>query len=83
MLQRDTNPLPQSGEPTGASVIDLYRNHVKLRQSPRTLSERQHYLQRFAEGHGWRKVNDQDCLAFHLASWLDANRQWQSDWTLA
>ena len=39
--------------------------------------------QRFAETHGFRRVNDKDCLPFHLTSWLDAHPQWESDWTKA
>ncbi len=80
---RDLNPRPESGELTVAAVIDLYLTHVKGKLSPRTLYERKLYLQRFADAHGFRRVNDKDCLPFHMTSWLDAHPQWESDWTKA
>jgi integrase len=78
---RDVNPAPESDEPTVASVIELYLAHAGRKLGERTLYERKHYLQAFAELHGWRKVKD--CLPFHLTSWIDANPQWKSDWTVA
>jgi integrase len=83
MLQRANNPAPENGEHTVASIIDAYLTHAKRDYAERTLYERQRYLQMFAESHGWRKVNDKDCLPFHLTSWLDAHQGWKSDWTLA
>ena len=83
MLQRDKNPTPQRGKHTVASIIDLYLNHAKNHYGERSLSEGQHYLQLFAEAHGWREVNDQDCPPFHLTSWLDAHPQWKRAWTVA
>lgn len=29
----------------------------------------------FAEVHGFRRVNDTDCLPFHLTSWIDAHAE--------
>jgi integrase len=78
---RDLNPAPESGELTVAAVIDLYLTHAKGNLSERTLYERKLYLQLFAEAHGFRRVNDKDCLPFHLTSWLDAHPEWASDWT--
>jgi integrase len=78
---RDLNPAPESGDLTVAAVIDLYLTHDKGKLAERTLYERKLYLQCFAEAHGFRKVNDRDCLPFHLTSWLDAHPEWASDWT--
>jgi integrase len=78
---RDRNPAPESDQPTVASIIELYLAHAANKLGERTLYERRHYLQAFAEAHGWRKVAA--CLPFHLTSWLDANPQWESDWTVA
>lgn len=78
---RDLNPTPESGRLTVAAVIDLFLEHAKAKYSERTLYERKIILQSFAEAHGWRRVNDKDCLPFHLTSWMDANPQWKSDWT--
>jgi integrase len=82
-LLREKNPAPASDDATVASIIDAYLSSAKKRYSERTYAERQRYLQQFAETHGWRKVNDQDCLPFHLSSWLDDHPDWKSDWTLA
>ncbi len=78
---RDLNPAPEGGEATVASIIDLYLAHAAKKLGERTLYERTHYLQAFAEAHGWRKIAS--CLPFHLTSWLDGNPQWASDWTVA
>jgi hypothetical protein len=61
---RDLNPGPESGSHTVASVIELYLQHAGKRLGERTLYERRHYLQKFAETHGWRRVAD--CKPFHL-----------------
>jgi integrase len=82
MLQREKNPAPESGEHTVASVIDAYLTYAKSRYAACTYYERKRYLQMFAEAHGWRQVNDKDCLPLHLTSWLDAHPDWKSDWTL-
>ena len=37
LLQRDKNPAPATGQPTVASIIDLYLSHANRRYSPRTL----------------------------------------------
>jgi integrase len=78
---RDHNPSPESGELTVAAVIDLYLTHAKTRLSERSLYGRKIYLQSFAEAHGFRRVNDRECLPFHLTSWIDAHPEWESDWT--
>jgi integrase len=80
---RDSNPAPEAGQHTVASVIDLYLEHAKRRYAERSLYERRLLLQAFAEAHGFRTVNDRDCLPFHLTSWLDAHPEWGSDWTKA
>jgi len=79
LFMRDANPAPESAEHTVASVIDLYLGHASKRYAARTLYERRLILQSFAEAHGFRKVNDKDCLPFHLTSWLDAHPEWKSD----
>jgi integrase len=81
LTMRDHNPAPESGELTVAAVIDLYLTHAKTKLSELSLYNRKLYMQSFAEAHGWRKVNDKDCLPFHLTSWLDAHPEWGSDWT--
>lgn len=78
---RATNPEPESGRLTVAAVIDLYIEFAKSRLAPTTLEERKRYFQSFAEAHGFRVVNDRECLPFHLTSWLDAQTEWESDWT--
>src|SRR5262245_34520464 len=78
---RDLNPSPESGELTVAAVIDLYLTHAKTKLSDRSLYGRKLYLQNFAEAHGFRRVNDKDCLPYHLTSWIDAHPEWDSDWT--
>src|SRR6516225_10271254 len=81
MLQRGTNPPPESPEPTVASIFETYLGSARKRLAERSLYERRLILQRFAEAHGFRKVAE--CLPFHLSSWIDANPQWASDWTVA
>ena len=82
LFGRGSNPAPgESAEPTVASIVETYLAYAEKRLGGRTMEERTHYLQAFAEAHGWRKVGD--CLPFHLTSWLDANPQWKSAWTVS
>src|SRR4051794_20445144 len=78
---RELNPEPESGRLTVAAVIDLYIEFAKTRIAPVVLEERTRYFQNFAEEHGYRVVNDKECLPYHLTSWLDAHPEWASDWT--
>jgi integrase len=80
---RDLNPGPESPRHTVASIIDLYLNLHGRAYSDDALAIRRHYLQDFAEAHGWRIVNDKDCLPFHVTSWLESHPDWASDWTKA
>jgi len=80
---KELNANPDSGKLTVAAVIDLYLEHAKTKYAERSLYERRLILQAFAETHGWRKVNDKDCLPFHLTSFIDGNPKWKSDWTKA
>jgi integrase len=78
---RDLNPDPGETGQTVASIIERYLTHAAKHLGERTFYERKHYLQAFAEAHGWRKVAE--CKPFHLTSWFDSNPQWQSTWTLS
>ncbi|MCE9562644.1 MAG: site-specific integrase [Planctomycetes bacterium] len=78
---RETNPEPDSGRLTVAAVINLYIESAKSRIKPTTHEERKRYFQSFAETHGFRVVNDKECLPYHLTSWLDSKLEWESDWT--
>ena len=80
---REAASDPEAKRFTVAGIIDIYLEHAKRYLSKRSLYERKLILQSFAEAHGWRHVNDRACLPFHLTSWIDANPQWQSDWTIA
>ncbi|QEL18593.1 hypothetical protein [Limnoglobus roseus] len=64
-----------------AAVIDLYIEYAKSRLEPATLEERKRYFQSFAESHGFRGVNDRECLPYHLTAWVDSHTEWESDWT--
>jgi integrase len=66
-----------------ADVIDRYLKLHQDKYSERAFTERKRYLQLFAETHGWRKVNDRDCLPVHLEEWLAEHPQWASDWSKA
>jgi hypothetical protein len=72
---------PRSGLPTVASIIEKYLQHAARDYCERSLYERQLLLQSFAEMHGWRRVNDDDCIPYHVTEWLDAHPEWASDWT--
>jgi integrase len=72
---------PRSGPQTVASVIEKYLRHTAKAYSERSLYERRLLLQSFAELHGWRGVNDGDCIPYHVTEWLDAHPEWASDWT--
>jgi integrase len=80
---KELNADPDSGKLTVAAVIDLYLEFAKAKYAERSLYERRLILQAFAETHGWRKVNDKDCLPFHLTSFVGTNPNWKSDWTKA
>jgi integrase len=69
------------GQHTVASVIDRYLTLHRHKYSERAFEERKRYLQLFAEAHGWRKVNDRDCLPVHVEEWLAEHPEWRSDWT--
>jgi integrase len=71
------------GQHTVASVIDRYLTLYRHKYSERAFEERRRYLQLFAEAHGWRKVNDRDCLPVHVEEWLAEHPEWRSDWTKA
>lgn len=67
-------------------VADIIERYLKLHQdkySERAFEERRRYLQQFAEAHGWRKVNDADCLPIHLEEWIAEHPEWKSAWTHA
>lgn len=66
-----------------ADIIDRYLNLHKSSYSERAYAERYRYLQAFAEDHGWRKVNDRDCLPVHIEEWVAAHPEWKSEWTRA
>lgn len=75
-------------DPVGGSlrVADLIERYLKLHQvkySPRAFEERKRYLQLFAEAHGFRKINDRDCLPVHVEEWIAENSGWKSEWTKA
>jgi integrase len=72
---------PVAGGLTAAEVIERYLKLHKDRYSERAFEERRRYLQAFAEAHGWRKVNDRDCLPVHVEEWLAEHPEWASDWT--
>jgi integrase len=78
---RESNPKPESSRLTVAAVIDLYIEFAKSRLDPTTLDERKRYFQSFAEAHGFRVVNDRECLPYHLTAWIDSRTEWASDWT--
>lgn len=81
MTERGSNPPLDSPDHTIASIIDLYLAHIERSRAPRTFANCKYYLQRFAEAHGFRLVRD--CRPIHLTHWIDANRQWVSDWTVS
>jgi integrase len=64
-----------------ADVIERYLRLAKDRYAERAFEERRRYLQLFAEAHGWRKVNDRDCLPVHVEEWLAEHPEWASEWT--
>src|SRR5262245_4572166 len=66
-----------------ADVIDRYLKLSQPKYSERAFEERVRYLQLFAESHGWRRVNDRDCLPIHIEEWVAAHPEWSSDWTKA
>jgi integrase len=79
VLEQAANPPAESSEHTVASVIDLYLTQSKRLYVPQSYANRQHYLQLFAESHGFRLVRE--CLPMHVTMWLDAHTSWASDWT--
>jgi integrase len=66
-----------------ADVIDRYLTLHKGKYSKEAFAERFYYLQLFAEAHGWRKVNDRDCLPVYVSEWIADHADWKSDWTKA
>jgi integrase len=66
-----------------ADVIDRYLALHRAKYSEHAYAERVRVLQLFAEAHGFRKVNDRDCLPVHVESWLAEHPAWKSDWTRA
>lgn len=64
-----------------AHVIDRYLRLTREKYGERAFEERRRYLQLFAFAHGWRKVNDRDCLPVHVEEWIADHPEWSSDWT--
>jgi hypothetical protein len=61
-------------------VIDRYFTNCSRSQNPRGLAERRRLLGLFCESFGSRLVTD--CRPADLVLWLNANTQWQSQWTI-
>jgi hypothetical protein len=80
ILKGTRNDSP-SGRLHVAEVIDRYLTFSQPKYSERAFEERRRYLQLFAEEHGFRPVNDRDCLPVHVEEWLAAHPEWRSDWT--
>jgi integrase len=80
---KGTEHEPQGGRLRVADVIDRYLALHRPNYSEQAFAIRKHYLQLFAEAHGWRKVTDRDCLPVHVEEWLAAHPEWASDWTKA
>jgi integrase len=78
-LEQAANPSAENPEQTVASVIDLFLIYPKRSYAPRTYANLEHYLQRFAEAHGFRLVKDSKLL--HFTAWLDSHAEWASEWT--
>jgi hypothetical protein len=80
------NPHPDSGRHTVASIIERYLDVPFKTLAGESQKARQHYLQSFAEAHGFRPVVDakDDPTAVrkdHVQAWLLAHPEWESDWT--
>ena len=85
-LKQVTNGTKHDALPGGlrvAEVIDRYLTLHKAKYTKEAFEQRYYYLQRFAEAHGFRKVNDRDCLPIHVEEWLAAHPGWKSEWTKA
>jgi integrase len=82
ILKGTRNDTP-AGRLRVADVIDRYLTLNKPKYSDRAFAERWRYLQLFAEEHGFRVVNDRDCLPVHVEEWIAAHPEWRSDWTKA
>src|SRR5205807_4032435 len=67
-----------SAWPTSSSATSA---STRATTAPAPSKERKGYLQLFAEEHGWRKVNDRDCLPVHAEQWVADHPAWRSDWT--
>ena len=70
---------PTVSEHTVASVIDLYLTHSKRLYAPQSYANRHHYLQLFAEAHGFRLIRDA-CPCTSPCGWTP-HTEWISDWT--
>jgi integrase len=70
-----------AGQLRVADVIERYLKLHRDKYSERAFAERKRYLQLFAEAHGFRKVNDRDCLPVHVEEWVAEHPDWKSDWT--
>lgn len=79
MVELADNPPVDGGNPTVASVIDAFLDFAIKRDAENTFYERKLYLQKFADVHGGRLV--QDCRAYHLQKWVDDHPTWRSEAT--
>lgn len=64
---------------TVREVTDRFLVHARRRCSARQVTELERYLYRFCSEFGSHRVCD--CKPYHLSGWIDANENWQSDWT--
>jgi integrase len=64
---------------TVAEVTALYLAHTQNEQSLRTFEGRERTIKAFADHCG--AVDLSNAKPWHLRLWIDAQRQWRSDWT--
>jgi integrase len=81
LTEVENNPSLDGDRHTVASIIDAYLELGTSSISPSTLAIKEHYLQLFAEAHGFRAVAE--AKPIHLTQWLHEHREWVSDWTKA
>jgi integrase len=80
---RDLNPCPETGPLTVAAVIEKFLEHAAKVYAERSLYERRLILQSFAEAHGFRAVNDKNCVPYRVTDRMDEHPEWASSWTKA
>ncbi len=76
MMARDTPQLAKPADTRVVAIFDLFLEHSKKHNAPRTYDWYREFIQDFSNLFGLLKV--EDLKPFHLSRWLDSHPAWKT-----